>query len=323
MSTASALVLAALLALWTGAAHAHPLAPSLLELRERDGGRVDVALRSPLVRANGAALALVLPAGCRATAKPSLERDASAEILRTTLDCGGDSLADGAAFGLDGLRESATNALVRIERADGSVAQGVIDAAQPRFALPARADRSETIASYLRLGVAHILGGFDHLLFVAALVLLVQSGRALVATVTAFTLGHALTLGCAALGFVQPPSAPIEVAIAASVFWLALGLASRKGRARGMPARLAFGFGLLHGFGFAAALAEAGLASADLPLALASFNAGIELGQLAIVLALLLFVRALRRYERPLAYAFGALAGFWLIERSLAALGLG
>jgi hydrogenase/urease accessory protein HupE len=316
------LALAALLALGAGSAHAHPLAPSLLELRERDGGRVDVALRSPLVRASGVALALVLPAGCRATAKPTVERDASAEIVRTTLDCGA-PLADGEAFGLDGLRESATNALVRVERADGSVAQGVIDAARPRFALPARSDRSETIASYLRLGVLHILGGFDHLLFVAGLVLLVQRGRALVATITAFTLGHALTLGCAALGFLRPPVAPIEIAIAASVFWLALELASRAGRAPGVPARLAFGFGLLHGFGFAAALSEAGLPSADLPLALASFNVGIELGQLAVVAVLLLFVRTLRRWERPLAYAFGTLAGFWLIERTLEALGLG
>ena len=134
---------------------------------------------------------------------------------------------------------------------------------------------------------------------------------------------YALTLSCAALGFVRPPLAPIEVAIAASVFWLALELAGRGARAPGVPARLALGFGLLHGFGFAAALSEAGLPSADLPLALASFNAGIELGQLAVVGVLLPFVRALRRHERPLAYAFGALAGFWLIERSLVALGLG
>jgi len=211
--------------------------------------------------------------------------------------------------------------LVRVERADGGVAQGVIDADRPLFALPARADRSGTVLSFLRLGVTHILGGFDHLLFVAGLVLLVRSGRALVATITAFTLGHTLTLTCAALGFVHPPVAPIEVAIAASLFWLALELANRRGRAPGLPAWLAFGFGLLHGFGFAAALSEAEQPSADLPLALASFNAGIELGQLAVVALLRVFVRALRRFERPLAYAFGAVAGFWLIERSLAALG--
>jgi hydrogenase/urease accessory protein HupE len=198
----------------------------------------------------------------------------------------------------------------------------VIDADHPLFRLPARAERSETIVSYLRLGFRHIFGGFDHLLFIAGLVLLVRSRRALLATVTAFTLGHALTLSCAALGFVRPPVAPIEVAIAASVFWLAVELADRTERTL-RPARLAFGFGLLHGFGFAAALSEGGLPSVDVPLALASFNAGIELGQLAVVGVLLVCVPALRRLERPLAYAFGAVAGFWLIERSLVALGLG
>ena len=311
----------ALLALCAPELHAHPLAPSLLELRERASGRVDLVLRSPLVRASGAELTPVVPESCRSVAPPRLERDAQAETLHMTLDCAEAALAGGIAIGLDGLRESATNALVRVELADGAVAQGVIDADHPLFALPERAERAATIVSFLRLGLQHILGGFDHMLFVAGLVLLVRSGRALVATITAFTLGHALTLSCAVLGFVRPPIAPIEVAIAASVFWLALELAGPGDRTP-RPARLTFGFGLLHGFGFAAALSGAGLPSADVPLALASFNAGIELGQLAVVGALSFFVRALRPFERPLAYAFGAVAGFWLIERSLAALGL-
>ncbi len=323
MRNAATCAAVALLAACAPIARAHPLAPSLLELRERPGGRVDLVLRSPVIRANGASLALVLPAGCRALAPPSRERDAQAETLRATLDCRAAARAGRLAIGLDGLRESATNALVRVELGDGTVAQGVIDADRPLFELPERARRSQTIVSLLRLGIEHILGGFDHLLFVAGLVLLVRSGRALLATITAFTLGHALTLSCAALGFVRPPAAPIEVAIAASLFWLALELAGRGERVPLVPARLAFGFGLLHGFGFAAALSEAGLPGADVPIALASFNAGIELGQLAVVGLLLLFVRALRPFARPLAYAFGAVAGFWLIERSLVALGLG
>jgi len=300
---------------------AHPLAPSLLELLELGGGRVELTLRSPSLRASSTPLTPTLPARCRSLSPARLERDAQAETLHLWLDCGGAPLA-GLELGIDGLRESATNALVRVELEDGSIAQAVIDADHPLFRLPSRADGSETILSYLRLGVRHIFGGFDHLLFVAGLVLLVRSRRALVTTVTAFTLGHSLTLSCAALGFARPPVAPIEVAIAASVFWLAIELADRTKRTL-RPARLAFGFGLLHGFGFAAALAEAGLPSVDVPLALAGFNAGVELGQLAVVCLLLVFVRALRRFERPLAYAFGAVAGFWLIERSLVALGLG
>ena len=308
------------IALVAGAAQAHPLAPSLLELREQAGGRVELVFRSPLAGAGFAALVPILPEGCRQTGSPQLERDARAETLRVTLDCGATPLA-GRELGVDGLRESATNALVRVALADGTRAQAAIDADHPRFTVPTRASAAATIASYLRLGIHHILGGFDHLLFVGGLVLLVRSARALLATLTAFTLGHALTLSCAALGFVRPPGAPIEVAIAASVFWLAVELARRRARER-RPAGMAAAFGLLHGFGFAAALSEAGLPSADVPLALASFNAGIELGQLAVVGILLLFVRALRPYERPVAYAFGTVAGFWLIERSLAVLGL-
>ena len=302
-------------------AYAHPLAPSLLELDERPGGRIELVFRTPLVRASGADLVPILPEGCRAVGSPRIERDDRAETSRTTLDCGGAPLV-GRELGVAGLRESATNALVRIELADGTRAQTVIDAERPRFTVPARASRSETLRAYLALGIRHILGGLDHLLFVAGLVLLVSSARALFATVTAFTLGHAITLSCAALGFVHPPVAAVEVAIAASVFWLALELAERRGSPR-RPARMAAGFGLLHGFGFAAALSEAGLPSVDVPLALAGFNAGIELGQLAVVAALLVFVRTLRRFERPLAYVFGTLAAFWLIERSLAALGSG
>lgn len=321
MKLALRAALAALAALCAASAHAHPLAPSLLELREHGGGRVSLVFRTPRVGAAGAALVPILPAGCREAESPRVERDERAQTLSAVLDCGVEPLA-GRSVGLDGLRESATNALVRFESADGTVAQGVIDADRPRFELPARRERAATIHAYLRLGLEHILGGLDHLLFVAGLVLLVRRPRALVATVTCFTLGHALTLCAAALGLVHLPAAPIEVAIAASVFWLALELACPGGR-RLRPARMAAAFGLLHGFGFAAALSEAGLPARDVPLALASFNVGIELGQLAFVAALLLCIRPLRAAERPLAYAFGATAGFWLIERTLAALGLG
>ncbi len=320
MRRARAVLVAAALAVLAARADAHPLAPSLLELRGRPDGSAVLVFRTPAVRAARAALTPVLPAGCRASGAPRITRDERAETVEIALDCGAEPLA-GRAIGLDGLRESGTNALVRVELADGPRAQSVIDAARPRFTIPARAEWSETFLAYLRLGVVHIAGGLDHLLFVAGLVLLVPSRRALLVTVTAFTLGHALTLSCAALGLVRLPTAPIEVAIAASVFWLAILLAGAR-REAPPSARVAGGFGLLHGFGFAAALAEAGLPAADVPLALASFNAGIELGQLAVVAALLLVVRALRRFERPLAYVFGTLAGFWLIERTLAALGL-
>jgi hydrogenase/urease accessory protein HupE len=314
------LALLPLLLLIASRTHAHPLAPALLELVESAPGKVELRLRAPLARPGGAAFLPVPPQGCGVAGPVESRLDPVAETLLIPLDCGATPLA-GQELGLDGLAESGSNALVRVELSDGRRISGVIDAGSPRLAIPERPSRAETVSSYLDLGVVHILTGLDHLLFVAGLVLLVSGARALLATVTAFTLGHALTLSLAALGLVRVPSAPVEVLIAASVFWLALELASDRARPR-RPARLAACFGLLHGFGFAAALAETGLPAGEIPLALASFNAGIELSQLAVVGALLLVARVLREHTRALSYAFGSAAGFWLIERSLAWLGL-
>jgi hydrogenase/urease accessory protein HupE len=181
--------------------------------------------------------------------------------------------------------------------------------------------------TYLALGVEHILTGFDHLLFVLALLLIVKSARRIVATVTAFTVAHSLTLAAATLGFVHLPQPPVEAAIALSIAFVAAeivhGLDGRPGLTARAPWLVAFAFGLLHGLGFAGALAEIGLPQSAIPLALLCFNLGVELGQLAFVVALLACLALARRARipwpraaRPLpAYAIGALAMFWVIER--------
>ena len=180
------------------------------------------------------------------------------------------------------------------------------------------------------MGFEHLLGGADHLLFVLGLVLLLRDGRRLLGAVTGFTLGHSVTLSLATLGFVQVPSAPVEVGIAASLFWLATRLAreGQGGERLAHPFGLAAALGLLHGLGFAGALAQAGLPSGEIPLALFAFNLGIELGQLALVAALL----ALRAALRPLAarmpgwlarapaYAIGTTAAALVFERVAAGL---
>jgi hydrogenase/urease accessory protein HupE len=176
------------------------------------------------------------------------------------------------------------------------------------------------------LGVAHILSGPDHLLFVFGLLLLVPSLRLLAETITAFTIGHSLTLSAAVLHVASVPSRPIEVLIALSVLVLAVELASPGDRStwlRRRPWLMAGAFGLLHGFGFAGALTEAGLPAADVPLALASFNVGIECGQLmfvAVVVAARVIVTrwapgVAARAMRPAVYAMGITAAFWSFER--------
>ena len=231
---------------------------------------------------------------------------------------------------MDGLATGKTDALVRIMLADGRVVQGVLRAGEPRLAIPVRARRVDVLRSYAKLGIEHILTGPDHLLFVFGLLLLVASPGLLVRTITAFTAGHSVTLSLAALGLARLPSRPIEVGIAVSVFLLAVEL-SRDPRPtptlmRRAPWAIAGLFGLLHGLGFAGALAEVGLPDGEIPTALFAFNVGIEIGQLCfvgIVLAAGVAVASIVTRRIPAArwipvYAMGSLSALWCIERTLA-----
>ena len=183
------------------------------------------------------------------------------------------------------------------------------------------------LRAYVGLGVEHILFGIDHLLFVLCLLLLVRRLHQLLATITAFTLAHSITLAAATLGFIRVPIAPVEATIALSIVFLASELV-RDERRRGVVARcypwlVAFTFGLLHGLGFAGALAEVGLPQGEIPLALFAFNVGVELGQLAFVTAVLTLVRLVRLLPLHLpawgkgaaGYAIGSLAAFWVFAR--------
>jgi hypothetical protein len=204
----------------------------------------------------------------------------------------------------------------------------VLTASRPAFRVPARESAAAVAGAYLRLGVEHLVSGLDHVLFVLGLVALLRGGRRLVLAITAFTLGHSATLAAASLGLVRVPSAPVEAAIAGSLVAVALALArpdagAGSGLAR-RPAALPFTFGLLHGLGFAGALASAGLPGHALPLALLSFNLGIEAGQLALVALALPALALLRRTPLPRsafvcelpATALGALGMYLVFERS-------
>jgi len=324
MIRAIALSLACLL--WALGAQAHPLAPSLLDLRAREDGRVDAVFKTPALQPSGSRIEPVLPAHCRVQGEPQLREEGSAVVLRTQLDCGERGLI-GSRVGFTGLDDSRTNALVRVELAGGHLERRVLDASSPTLEIRAAPGIWATAREYFGLGFEHILGGIDHLLFVLGLLLLVSSPRMLVETVTAFTLGHSITLSLAALGFVRAPTGAIEVAIAGSIVWLAVEIAEpAEGSLRfwQRPRTLAGGFGLLHGFGFAGALAEVGLPAGDIPLALGAFNLGIEAGQLCFVAGLVLAYLAASRQgwsvpvwgARAVAYGIGSLAAFWMFERA-------
>ncbi len=309
-----------------GVAEAHPLAPALLEVREQAHDRVEVLWRTTTLRPITATADPILPAGCRTLDGPVTDSDRRSITSRWLLDCG-DGLI-GKTFGASGLAESGINVLVRVELADGRKLQQLFGAEGASFTITRRTPALAIAGDYLRLGIDHILGGIDHLLFIACLLLLASSWRRLLATVTAFTAGHTVTLSLAVLGFVRFPAMLIEVAIALSIAVLAAELArgdtGRPSLLRRRPWAAAVAFGLLHGFGFAGALTEIGLPAGDIPLALAAFNGGIEIGQLLFVAALLFLgylLRPLTAWAPPRlatlpAYAAGSLAAFWTIERA-------
>jgi hydrogenase/urease accessory protein HupE len=238
---------------------------------------------------------------------------------------------DGQAIFFSQLSETRIDVLARLVRLDGTVQLERILPVHPSFVGRPSPGRLEVVRTYAILGIEHILSGFDHLLFVLGLVLLVRGTRRLLITITAFTVAHSLTLAGATLGWVHVPGPPVEASIALSIVFVASEIVhARQGRysvTQHYPWIVAFTFGLLHGFGFAGALAEVGLPQSSIPMALLFFNVGVEIGQLlfvgAVLTALAIGWRAGRRLRvsppiwlwRIAPYAIGALASFWLVER--------
>src|SRR4029453_12884077 len=194
------------------------------------------------------------------------------------------------------LSKTRVDVLARLVRLDGTVQLERILPVHPSFVGRPSPGRLEVVRTYTILGIEHILSGFDHLLFVLALVLLVQGTRRRLLTTTAFRAAHSLTLAGATLGWVQVPGPPVEASIALSIVFVASEIVHRRqGRysvTQHYPWVVAFTFGLLHGFGFAGALAQVGLPQSSIPIALLFFNVGVEIGQLLFAGAVLAVIAA-------------------------------
>ena len=312
-----------------GSSAAHPLDPALLEIREIRDAPVEVLWRVPLGRPGTPSILPVLPHRCVGLSTPTSSNAGRSVTQRWTVNCGSRSLV-GERIGIQGLRERKTDALLRVHLADARVIQAVLRGDNPFLTIPERTSPLSIVHDYLILGFEHILTGPDHLLFLLGLLLLVHGRRLLFWTITSFTVGHSVTLSLAVLGFVHIPPTPVEALIAFSLFVVAVELTREAvdspSLLRRFPWAMVLAFGLLHGLGFAGALAEIGLPTNEIPLALFSFNVGIELGQLLFVL-LILLVRAVlfllpvrwpKKSEAIPAYVIGSLAVFWILERVLA-----
>ena len=238
---------------------------------------------------------------------------------------------DGRAVTFPELPTTRVDLLVRLARADGTVQLARVLPVDPRFVVTASPGTFEVVQTYTVLGIEHILTGFDHLLFVLALLILVDGVRRLVATITAFTLAHSITLALASLGVLHLPGPPVEASIALSIVFVAGEIMHARQGNPGLTQRypwiVAFTFGLLHGLGFASALAQVGLPPLSIPVALLFFNVGVEIGQLMFIAAVFAVIAVVRwivhrsRLSLPgwlwrvPPYAIGGMASYWVFER--------
>ena len=323
----AAAVLLVLCAGLSGQALAHESQPGLLELRQLGVNRYEIVWRAPIYYGKPHPARLQLPDNWQTVGEPIVRQLPDSVLHRQIVDVKGESI-DGSVIRFPGLEVTITDVFVNISRLDGSKSTLVVRPTQPYAEL--RGERPWYVSSreYLFLGFHHILMGIDHLLFVLGLLIIVQDRRMLIKTITAFTVAHSITLAIATLGYASVPGPPLNAAIALSILFLGPEIV-RVWRGQTSftirhPWVVAFGFGLLHGFGFASGLSTVGMPAAEIPLALLMFNVGVEMGQIVFVVLILMIHRSLKvlAFRWPgwvdfiPGYAIGSLGAFWTIQRT-------
>ncbi len=310
-------------------AHAHALDPGYLELRQLTQNTWQVHWRKPDVVGRPMNIDAVFPNSCEPARGPEPTSDSVAWVSTWIMEC--DTGLAGKPVLIEGLEKQRNDVLLRVQPLDAATTTLRFTPDVSTLIIPEQPTTSSVFFSYFQLGFDHILEGWDHLLFVFALFVLVHDKWRLVGAVTAFTVAHSITLALATLGIVHVPGPPVEAVIALSIVFLALEILSHtEGKPRlseQYPWIICFCFGLLHGLGFAGALAEIGVPPQDIFTALLSFNLGVEAGQLLFIAglaAIMLVWRLTTRFEpakvasiaMPVAgYAIGCVSIYWLVER--------
>lgn len=330
MRAAVRLLLATLAMLVAVPLAAHEMRPSVVELRETEPGAFSLDWKVTL--AAGSAVVLterlepVIPDNCDVQGDVVQRLQAAALMGRASLVCEGE-LA-GQPFGLSELLGK-SDAIARFVPIDAPVQSFRLTAAEPAAVILAEPSAFSVLLDYFIIGAEHIVFGWDHLLFVVALVLLVRNPWPVVKAATAFTVAHSITLVATVLGYSGLPGRPVEALIALSIVFLAVEVAivlrdpERETLTRRFPWLVAFAFGLIHGFGFAGALADIGLPQTQLATALVAFNLGVEAGQLLVVGLVLVALKLLAQTSESVqtnslkltTYVIGGIGSFWLIER--------
>ena len=310
---------------WSGS-QAHDARPLYLNIEQRDAGLFDTTLSVPASVAPDNQPGVRWPDNC-VRMSHSRTNTASAYRYRELIHCRGGLEGGRLAINYPGYNPSLAT-VIRLESQGQRARVTVLPPEVMEWSVPHRTGRWAVAFQYLRLGIEHILGGIDHLLFVTGLLLLARTLRRVVVVVSGFTVAHSITLSLAALKLVNVPVPPTEAAIALSILFLAaeIGRGREDTLAWRYPLLISSTFGLLHGLGFASALRSIGLPQGEIPLALLSFNLGVELGQIAFILCLWgLYLLLIRVSVRPpvawqglrpaMAYVLGIPASFWFIQR--------
>jgi len=317
-----------LLFFWSLFCMADEIKLSYLEIKESKPNHYSLLLKLPAKDGQKLPIDMLIPKECALTLPKTSHLVNNAYLESWQIKCN-EGLVDKTLL-LKGLKSTGTEALLRVELLSGNSHSILLGPARSSYHIPKDESSWQIVQTYTWLGITHILLGFDHLLFVFALLLLVKNMRRLLWTLTAFTLAHSLTMAISTLDIVHIPQAPVEAVIALSILFLAMEIIHEKQGKAGLtsiyPWLIAFIFGLLHGFGFAGALAEIGLPQQAVTLALIFFNIGVELGQIMFVATVVLIVVILQRLTYPalldklqtsVVYMIGGVSSFWLIERTL------
>lgn len=313
-------------------ARAHESRPAYLEITETAPGRYDLLWRTPLLAGMSLPLTFKLPDEAHHLSEPSVRELPDSLVERRLIEVPGG--LEGKRIDFPGLQATITDVLVRVRLRDGADSSTIVRSSKPWIEIEGSPGMMELALGFVAHGIQHISFGVDHLLFVLGLLLIVKDRWMLVKTVTAFTIAHSITLAIATFGYADAPLLPLNAAIALSILFLGPEIVrSWRGETSltlRHPWLVAFLFGLLHGFGFAGALTGAGMPAKDLPLALLSFNLGVEIGQVGFVMLILLLERSFRqlqirwpRWAEALpGYTVGSLGAFWTIQRTAILLGV-
>lgn len=330
LSVCCRLVLGAIVAClcFVSAAAAHEVRPAYLQIDQTGPNRYSVMWRTPLMSGMRLPVALRFSDDVKNVTDPAERELPDSIVERRVIETTNGNLA-GERVEFVGLQATITDVLVRAHLLGQPVSTTLVRPSHPWVEVAAQPGRLEVAKTFVVHGIEHILLGYDHLLFVLSLVLIARSWRVLLLTVTAFTLAHSITLTLATLGFVHIPGPPVEAAIAFSILLLACEIIRIHNGQTSLTAQrpwlVAFTFGLLHGLGFAGALADLALPAGDIPLALLFFNVGVEMGQLMFIATVIAAVGFARLLKYPpmvgrtaflaATYAIGTTASFWFVER--------